>query len=313
MKCFVCQTELTCANTLVRHLRVVHGYLDGKNLRLKCAQTGCGHVLGTFSGFRKHLNTKHTDNIDQQVNNDINSSRADLGDEGELVTANVEETATTSTLLTKSNSSTLDMCATAIAQLKAAGLSQSNVKRFVSSVEEVIFEIHSQAKGVALQCLSPQDTENRNKIEQSFQTLENPFTPLNSEAKLNKHLREKWGLVEPVQKVLGTIFNSRRNKTTGTYDQVIVTDMFAYVPILETLKSILQKKEFADMFKPRYIPKEGVYADLRDATYFKESPLFSVEKDALQIQLFYDDFDTANVLGPKRGLHKLGAIFFFLL
>lgn len=122
MKCFVCQTELTCANKLVRHSRVVHGYFDGKNLHLKCAQTGCGRVLGTFSGFRKHLNTKHTDSIDQQVNNDVNLSRADLGDAGELVTANVEETATTPTLLTKSSSSTLDMCATAISQLKAARL-----------------------------------------------------------------------------------------------------------------------------------------------------------------------------------------------
>lgn len=87
------------------------------------------------------------------------------------------------------------MCATAVAELKAAGLSQSNVKRFVSSMEEVIFEIHSQAKDLALQCLSPQDIENRNKIEQSFQTLQNPFTSLNSETKLNKHLRQKWGLV----------------------------------------------------------------------------------------------------------------------
>ena len=135
MKCFVCQTELTCTNTLVRHLRVVHGYLDGKYLRLKCAQSGCGRVLGTFSGFRKHLNTKHTDNFDQQVDNDVNLSRADLGEAGEQVTANVEETASTSTPLTRSSSSPLDMCATAIAQLKAAGLSQSNVKRFVSSME----------------------------------------------------------------------------------------------------------------------------------------------------------------------------------
>lgn len=54
----------------------------------------------------------------------------------------------------------------------------------------------------------------------------------------------------------------------------MVTDMFAYVPILDTLKSILQKTDCADMLKPRYIPNEGVYADLRDATYFKESPLF---------------------------------------
>ncbi|KAL6491486.1 hypothetical protein MHYP_G00018310 [Metynnis hypsauchen] len=204
------------------------------------------------------------------------------------------------------------MCATAVAQLRGSGLSSSNVKRFVSSMEEVIFETHSQAMNVALQCLPPGDTENMNKIEQSFKTLENPFTTLNSETKINKHLRDKWGFVEPIEKVLGTRFDSRRNKRTGTYDQVIVTDKFTYIPILETLKSILNKKDLADMFMLRYIPKEGVYADLRDGTYFKESPLFSTQKDALQIQLFYDDFETANVLGPKKGLHKLGAIYFTL-
>ncbi|XP_041693785.2 uncharacterized protein LOC121532136 isoform X1 [Coregonus clupeaformis] len=318
MKCFVCQAELSSSNMLVRHLRLVHGYLPGKNLRLKCAQTGCGCAFGTFSGFRKHLNTKHTEYIDQQVDPDVYLSSI-----GEAVTTNVEETATTSrtvnehevatsTLLKKSNRSTLDMCASAVAQLKAAGLSQSTVNSFVSSMEEVFFEIQSQATDAALQCLSPQETENKNRIEQSLQKLENPFTPLNSEAKRNKHFKEKWGIVEPVEKVLGTRFDSRRNKTTGTYDQVVVTDKFAYIPILETLKAIFQNPELADMFKPRHMPKEGVYADLRDAAYFKKSPLFSIEKDAIQIQLFYDDFETANPLGSKKGIHKLGAIYFTL-
>lgn len=48
------------------------------------------------------------------------------------------------------------------------------------------------------------------------------------------------------------------------------------------------------MFKRRYIPKE--------------SPLFSREKDALQIQLLCDDFETANVLGSKMGLQKLDTL-----
>ena len=204
------------------------------------------------------------------------------------------------------------MCASAVAQLKAAGLSQSTVNSFVSSMEEVVSEIHCHAKDAALWCLSTEDKENKNRIEQSFQKLENPFTALNSEVKRNKHFKQKWGNVEPVEKVLGTRFDSRRNKTTGTYDQVVVTDKFAYVPILETLKTIFQNPELPDMVKPRHISKEGVYIDLRDATYLKESPLFSIKKDALQIQLFYDDFETANPLGSKKGLRKLGAIYFTL-
>ena len=91
MKCFVCQAELTCSNMLVRHLRLVHGYLPGKNLCLKCVQSGCSSVFGTFSGFRKHLNTKHNEYIDQQFDTDVNSCST-----GEAVSDNGYKTATTS-------------------------------------------------------------------------------------------------------------------------------------------------------------------------------------------------------------------------
>jgi len=70
---------------------------------------------------------------------------------------------------------------------------------------------------------------------------------------------EKWGIIEPSEIVLGTRFDRRRNKTTGTFDQVVVTDKFAYIPILETLKAIL----LTDLFKPRHVPKEGIYVDLK--------------------------------------------------
>nr|XP_024657554.1 uncharacterized protein LOC106676865 isoform X1 [Maylandia zebra] len=316
MKCFVCQAEFTGSNMLVRHLRLVHGYLPGRNLRLKCAQRDCGCVFSTFSGFRKHLNTKHLNYFDQQADTDVNLQPdvavKEVSTTGQVVSTNVEETPTTSEMLKSSNKSTLDMCASTVAQLRAAGLSQSTVNSFVSSMKEVFFEIHTQAKDAALQSLPSQDTSSKKKLEQSFKNFENPFTLLNSEAKRNRHFKQKWATVEPVEMVLGTRFDSRRNKITGTFDQVIVTDRFAYVPILETLKTIFQNHHVVDMFKSRNMSREGVYADLIDAAYVKRCPLFSAEKDALQIQLFYDDFETANPLGSKKGVHKLGAIYFTL-
>lgn len=49
--------------------------------------------------------------------------------------------------------------------------------------------------------------------------------------------------------------------------------------------------------------REGVSADLRDAAWFHESPVFSVEKEeALQLQLFYDNFKTTNPPGSKEAL-----------
>ncbi len=86
------------------------------------------------------------------------------------------------------------------------------------------------------------------------------------------------GAVEPTEIVLGTRFDSRRNKTSGTFDQVVVTDKYAYIPILETLKSILQNLHLTDLFKPRHVPKEGVYVDLSDAKHFKSKPYFAQKR-----------------------------------
>ena len=44
-----------------------HGFCSGKSLNLKRAQGGCFHVFGTFSEFRKHLNTKHTEQIEHEA------------------------------------------------------------------------------------------------------------------------------------------------------------------------------------------------------------------------------------------------------
>lgn len=98
-------------------------------------------------------------------------------------------------------------------------------------------------------------------------------------------------------------FENRRNRGTGTYDQVVVTDKFAYVPILGTLQSILRNPNLSDMFISSHTPKDGVYFDLKDGLYMKTHPLFSHENYALLIQLFYDDFETANPLGSKKGVH----------
>ncbi|KAK6316931.1 hypothetical protein J4Q44_G00123310 [Coregonus suidteri] len=66
------------------------------------------------------------------------------------------------------------------------------------------------------------------------------------------------------------------------------------------------------MFNSGHNLKDVVYFDLEDRLYMKSHPLFSKEKNALQIQLFYDDFETANPLGSKKSIHKLGGIYFTL-
>lgn len=49
-----------------------------------------------------------------------------------------------------------------------------------------------------------------------------------------------------------------------------------------------------------------------DGYFIRSHSLFSTERHVIQIQLFYDDFEVANPVGSKRGIHKLGAIYFTL-
>lgn len=85
-----------------------------------------------------------------------------------------------------------------------------------------------------------------------------------------------------------------------------------YVPLLGTLRSIFKNKDIRECFFQEKSFEEGTYKDINDGLYFRRHPLFSTKKHALQILLFFDEFETANPLGAKKGVHKLGAVYFTL-
>lgn len=252
-------------------MRFSHGFCPGKSLRIKCAQEKFCLIFGTFSGFRKHLNSKHAEQTEHET--EINDSVASGFPAEDIPFEEPVESSSSSQVFPLPNSCIRDTCASAIAQLQVAGVSQS-LDSFVSSMEEVVLDVQSQAKDAALKCLSSQDMSVRTKIEQSFESLENSFTSLNTESKRNSYYEQKWKIVEPVEKVLGVRLENRRNRTTGTYDQVVVTDKFTYVPILNTLQSILLNPNLSSMFSSDYIPKDGLYSDLKDGLYLKNHTLF---------------------------------------
>ena len=53
---------------------------------------------------------------------------------------------------------------------------------------------------------------------------------------------------------------------------------------------------------------EGTLSDYCDGKKFKEHPLFSIDSDALQIILYYDELELCNVLGSCHKKHKIGKL-----
>ncbi|KAK6167118.1 hypothetical protein SNE40_021218 [Patella caerulea] len=88
---------------------------------------------------------------------------------------------------------------------------------------------------------------------------------------------------------------------------------FEYIPLLESLKSILSVHQvLTDVMNPLPKPKSDAMQDFSHGRYFKENALFSKSEIALQIILYFDEFEVVNTLGSKRGIHKIAAVYYTL-
>ena len=67
------------------------------------------------------------------------------------------------------------------------------------------------------------------------------------------------------------------------------------------------------VFKERINTKPDLLYDFCDGQLFKEHPLFSVDKHALQLVVYTDEVETVNPLGSYRGQHKLCKYLWILL
>ena len=82
------------------------------------------------------------------------------------------------------NNLVLNMCASVVAQLQASGVAESTVQAMVGSMEDLVNEIHTQAREAVLSCTPEiQGTDFEKKVEKCFDQLENPFSTLNTRVK----------------------------------------------------------------------------------------------------------------------------------
>lgn len=159
----------------------------------------------------------------------------------------------------------------------------------------------------------PEGNPSRMEVENVFMNLKNPFSDLNTDSKWKKYFCAKWGVVQPLEVHLGVRYESRRNRTSGLYEQVPVNNTFIYIPLFKTLEFIFKNEIICShITSSTLVFYSDMYSDFCDGTYFKNNPLFSSFKNALQIQVYFDEFETANPLGSKQGVHKLGCLYFTL-
>lgn len=184
------------------------------------------------------------------------------------------------------------------------------VSSVVSDLEDLTTELYSQTRQDVISVI-PLNSPVRSAVEDSLH-FESPVSMFNTETKRTNYFIDKWGVVKPVEIVLGMRYDMRRNKKTGCYDQVPVKETYVYVPILETSKFMCQNVDVCRLQTEFTGRQKSPFEDFCDGRYFQSHPLFSKHPSALQIQAYYDEFETANPPGFKRGVHKVGALYFVL-
>ena len=96
-------------------------------------------------------------------------------------------------------------------------MANSVVSAIVGDLEDFADGLHSQFKQKVLSTV-PMDNPVKSTLENCLETFENPVQSLDTETKRKKYLSEKWGIVDPLEKILGVRHDTRLNKNTSTYD-----------------------------------------------------------------------------------------------
>ena len=123
-----------------------------------------------------------------------------------------------------------------------------------------------------------------------------------SQKRLNSYIEKQHRHVAPIEIFLG-------------YDENGRNETYQYVPVRESVKARCQHEDTMSQILTGHESSDGKIRDGKtfcDGSSYNQNQLFSGDLQTLQIQLYFDDFTTANPLGNKAKKFKISAFYFLL-
>lgn len=307
--CCLCQAETSAVTVkdFLQHFHCRHGIAKYDKIKLCCSQDSCMRTFDNLKSVGQHIRRSHPISngsglVSDQCRSlalDSNEEAADSGNEFSHKESDIQADLKE------------DIAHVVLrAQMK---LGQSNlVSDGIKQVLIAVKDHFSQKLNIVLKNVPPPQADLKLQLSdvlKDVESLPNTVQEVSSVYFRNKLLSTKMGLVEPVECQLGTHYENRYSKETGLLQQVPVADTFQYVPILKTIQFVLR-------FMLRSGKECGSAADLLteycDGNRFQNSNFFRENPRAFQVHLYFDEFETANPLGSKTKIHKLGGIYMML-
>lgn len=325
IKCFKCRQFVNGGlDGLSTHLKFNHGMTINRgygHTGFECAQDECQKRFALFSSLRRHIVEQH---LNQQ---DFVENVVEIGDEllninndgleNEFENANDNEQRDFEEFQEYENVH-FDNHLRALVACMISRL-QSKPSMTGASVADVLDECEQLLKNLTrflkfkvrnfLRDREILDNEEGQELLGHF-NFENVFSGLQSTEQQIKVLKENYNYIEAVEIPLGHREDTGLDKESGTFIPKLVPETFQYVPIIKVLSLILQNDEVRNAILLESGSEEGVLSSFVDGQHFKQHEFFQRYKNAIRIEIYFDDVEIANPLGSKTVIHKLGVVLY---
>ena len=311
--CSFCDYQTRVFTKYLAHLRHIHRVERGFNLT--CGVSGCQKKYTVVDSLVRHLKRNHIEQSEALgIGNraDENERLMDVGlvggnddDLAPEVPVNViqeqdesdddsdEEYDYTKAIslfilnLREQKKVPADACATIVKQIGELFKIQS------TELKKNLQKVLQRDNGIDLQTIDGLDN-----VMSSYHSVSDACSMLGSQNKQNKYFSERLDFVAPEKVTLG--YENGKEES------------FMYVPIKKLLHALLKHEDILAEVTSGHKSLDGKMRDYCDGQAFEQNDLFSSERNALQIILYHDDFQTVNPLGTRIKKNKLGAFYFSL-
>lgn len=135
----------------------------------------------------------------------------------------------------------------------------------------------------------------------------------NSKPKREKIVKKMDNYVPPEESALGKRWKTTYSTERGIPNHRLAQSTYHIISIEKTLRSFFLNKKFVEMYKnynqnPSHICTRGRYEEFCCGDVYKKN-YTQLPRNAIQLQIFFDEFEPCEALKSKSGLHKLLGIY----
>lgn len=314
LSCTYCAYSTRHFVLLCRHYRNHHS--DEPHFKVKCIDVRCTKTLKSVRCLQRHVKSRHKwqltskrnfqhiacpvlTNCETEVNN---SNIYETEDVNGTEVNNLEQDDHEQNLtLSKDDSITNSLAKVLLNSINNSKISKQSLFVLCESLISVSLSSHNKTIEDFKKALHDSGVEvNENPLLKTAlekePILELAWSKLNSSDNLDKYLEGHLNYVKPVEIVLGESQNNKR-------------ETLQYVPVIETIRYLLQFQDVLNDVKGGHKSQDNVLRDICDGYLVRDHPLFSQDKDALQIIFYLDEVNFVNPLGNKVSQHKIYAFY----